>query len=162
MSTGSDARPAEARSLEPVHVRPEGGRRPLVAILGNPNAGKSTLFNRLTGLRQKVGNYPGVTVEKKMGTCFLPSGRKVTRTIVAFNDEWRDTEVTIDWDVTADGEKVAGGKVKKDIPPGAGEEFEITFITPRVSRQSEIVLHLRSHKAGRETFREANCFCVRP
>ena len=48
-----------------------------IAILGNPNAGKSTLFNRLTGLRQKVGNYPGVTVEKKTGACVLPSGRRV-------------------------------------------------------------------------------------
>ena len=48
-----------------------------IAILGNPNAGKSTLFNALTGLRQKVGNYPGVTVEKKTGVCELPSGRRV-------------------------------------------------------------------------------------
>lgn len=47
-----------------------------IAILGNPNAGKSTLFNALTGLRQKVGNYPGVTVEKKTGSCDLPSGRR--------------------------------------------------------------------------------------
>src|SRR5688572_29376069 len=39
------------------------GRR-LVAVVGNPNAGKTTLFNSLTGARQKVGNYPGVTVEK--------------------------------------------------------------------------------------------------
>ena len=38
-----------------------------IAIIGNPNSGKSTLFNALTGLRQKVGNYPGVTVEKKEG-----------------------------------------------------------------------------------------------
>ena len=38
-----------------------------VAIVGNPNSGKTTLFNALTGLRQKVGNYPGVTVEKKEG-----------------------------------------------------------------------------------------------
>ncbi|MDQ8154048.1 MAG: ferrous iron transport protein B [Gemmatimonadota bacterium] len=47
-----------------------------IAILGNPNAGKSTLFNALTGLRQKVGNYPGVTVEKKTGMIDLPSGRR--------------------------------------------------------------------------------------
>jgi hypothetical protein len=47
-----------------------------IAILGNPNAGKSTLFNQLTGLRQRVGNYPGVTVEKKMGSCELPSGQR--------------------------------------------------------------------------------------
>ena len=38
-----------------------------IAIIGNPNAGKTTIFNALTGLRQKVGNYPGVTVEKKEG-----------------------------------------------------------------------------------------------
>lgn len=38
-----------------------------VAVVGNPNAGKSTLFNRLTGLRQKIGNYPGVTVERHVG-----------------------------------------------------------------------------------------------
>jgi ferrous iron transport protein B len=39
-----------------------------IAVVGNPNAGKSTLFNRLTGLRQKTGNYPGVTVERHVGT----------------------------------------------------------------------------------------------
>lgn len=39
-----------------------------VALIGNPNTGKSTLFNRLTGSRQKIGNYPGVTVERKSGT----------------------------------------------------------------------------------------------
>ena len=38
-----------------------------VAVIGNPNAGKTTLFNQLTGLRQEVGNWPGVTVEKKSG-----------------------------------------------------------------------------------------------
>jgi ferrous iron transport protein B len=38
-----------------------------IALAGNPNAGKTTLFNRLTGARQHVGNYPGVTVEKKEG-----------------------------------------------------------------------------------------------
>ena len=41
------------------------------ALVGNPNAGKSTLFNRLTGLRQKTANYPGVTVEKHIGTALL-------------------------------------------------------------------------------------------
>src|SRR5206468_5168345 len=38
-----------------------------VALIGNPNTGKSTLFNGLAGVRQRVGNYPGVTVEKKIG-----------------------------------------------------------------------------------------------
>jgi ferrous iron transport protein B len=48
-----------------------------IAIVGSPNSGKSSLFNRLTGLRQKVANYPGVTVEKRAGTCVLPSGKQV-------------------------------------------------------------------------------------
>ncbi len=46
-----------------------------VALVGNPNCGKTTLFNALTGLRQKVGNYPGVTVEKKEGRVTLPNGQ---------------------------------------------------------------------------------------
>jgi ferrous iron transport protein B len=45
-----------------------------VALIGNPNTGKSSIFNALTGLRQKVGNYPGITVEKKTGICQLPAG----------------------------------------------------------------------------------------
>src|SRR5437868_8678483 len=44
-----------------------------VALAGNPNSGKTTIFNGLTGLRQKVANYPGVTVEKKTGRCKIPA-----------------------------------------------------------------------------------------
>ncbi|RYE27787.1 MAG: ferrous iron transporter B, partial [Sphingobacteriaceae bacterium] len=47
-----------------------------VALVGNPNTGKSTLFNVLTGLNQKVGNFPGVTVDKKTGFCVLADGRR--------------------------------------------------------------------------------------
>lgn len=47
-----------------------------VALIGNPNTGKTSVFNQLTGLNQKVGNYPGVTVEKKEGICRLPRGVK--------------------------------------------------------------------------------------
>jgi len=46
--------------------------KPNIALIGNPNSGKSSLFNLLTGLRQKVGNFPGVTVEKKEGGFTLP------------------------------------------------------------------------------------------
>ena len=42
-----------------------------VALIGNPNTGKTSVFNALTGLNQKVGNYPGITVEKKQGSCRL-------------------------------------------------------------------------------------------
>lgn len=49
-----------------------------IAIIGNPNCGKTTLFNALTGLRQKVGNYSGVTVEKKVGKILLEKGGEIS------------------------------------------------------------------------------------
>ena len=48
-----------------------------VALIGNPNSGKSSIFNQLTGLRQKVGNFPGVTVDKKTARLPLAGGRDV-------------------------------------------------------------------------------------
>jgi ferrous iron transport protein B len=51
-----------------------------IALVGNPNSGKSSLFNVLTGLNQKVGNFPGVTVDKKVGTSQLADG--LTATII--------------------------------------------------------------------------------
>lgn len=68
------------------HCAPDGGgspvadagpRPPVVALVGAPNAGKSTIFNALTGLRAKTGNYPGVTVGRAAGTCPLPGGGAV-------------------------------------------------------------------------------------
>ena len=47
-----------------------------VALIGNPNTGKTSVFNQLTGLNQQVGNYPGITVEKKIGFCKLPNNVK--------------------------------------------------------------------------------------
>jgi len=71
--------PSEA-SAEPAIASTMGGSRPqpIYAIVGNPNCGKSTLFNALTGLRQKIGNYPGVTVEKKVGTAWSQHGQPIT------------------------------------------------------------------------------------
>lgn len=48
-----------------------------IALVGNPNSGKSTVFNQLTGLNQHVGNYPGVTVDKKQGVFKLPNNKKI-------------------------------------------------------------------------------------
>ena len=47
-----------------------------VALIGNPNVGKTSVFNALTGLNQHVGNYPGVTVERKIGTATLAKDTK--------------------------------------------------------------------------------------
>jgi ferrous iron transport protein B len=47
-----------------------------ISLVGNPNTGKSTLFNLLTGLNQKIGNFPGITVDKKVGYCKLPTGQQ--------------------------------------------------------------------------------------
>ena len=56
---------------------PPMAKQRIVAIIGPPNSGKSTLFNRLTGLRQKVANFPGVTVEHRMGKVKLDPGREI-------------------------------------------------------------------------------------
>jgi ferrous iron transport protein B len=68
----------------PTHINAPGRRRqssahraPVYAMVGNPNCGKTTLFNALTGLRQKVGNYPGVTVEKKIGEMYSQHGHTI-------------------------------------------------------------------------------------
>jgi len=57
-----------------IHLHPPGR---LAALVGNPNAGKTALFNRLTGSNQKVANYAGVTIERKEGKLALPSGKTV-------------------------------------------------------------------------------------
>ncbi len=62
--------------MNPVSETPAALKPPLVAVVGNPNAGKTTLFNALTGAFQKVGNYPGVTVERVSGHLQL-DGREV-------------------------------------------------------------------------------------
>ncbi|MCB1596909.1 MAG: ferrous iron transport protein B [Gammaproteobacteria bacterium] len=66
----NEAAPAPVTELENARDR-------VIAVIGNPNTGKSTLFNALTGLRQKTANYPGVTVERHTGHITL-SGQKVT------------------------------------------------------------------------------------
>src|ERR1700761_4195801 len=83
-----------------------------IALVGNPNSGKTSLFNTLTGLNQKVGNFPGVTVDKKTGSCKI--SEKLTANIIDLPgtyslypkraDEWvayrvligQDTEVSPD------------------------------------------------------------------
>ena len=55
-----------------INVQKELLRQPsTIALVGNPNTGKSTIFNALTGLRKKIANYPGITVERKMETTII-------------------------------------------------------------------------------------------
>ena len=71
----SSFRPRE--SEQTLYLRMENGKEALkVALIGNPNSGKTSLFNKLTGLHQKVGNFPGITVEKKTGQ-FSRNGKQV-------------------------------------------------------------------------------------
>ncbi|AWB06500.1 ferrous iron transporter B (plasmid) [Azospirillum humicireducens] len=60
-----------------VLAAPISGPVPRIALVGNPNCGKTALFNALTGARQKVANYPGVTVERKVGELLSPAGARV-------------------------------------------------------------------------------------
>src|SRR5579864_8968186 len=85
-------------------------QRHIVAIVGPPNSGKSTLFNRLTGLRQKVANFPGVTVEHRMGRVKLDQGREVF--VVDLPGVYSLTPRTEDERVTHD---VLSGEMK-DMP----------------------------------------------
>jgi ferrous iron transport protein B len=85
-------------------------QRHIVAIVGPPNSGKSTLFNRLTGLRQKVANFPGVTVEHRMGRVKLEQGREVF--VVDLPGVYSLTPRTEDERVTHD---VLSGQMK-DLP----------------------------------------------
>src|SRR6202044_3542840 len=73
---------------------------PLVALVGNPNCGKTALFNVLTGSRQKVANYAGVTVERKEGALLTPSGSRVR--ILDLPGAYSLDPLTPDEQITAD------------------------------------------------------------
>ena len=85
-----------------------------IALVGNPNSGKTSLFNALTGLNQKVGNFPGVTVDKKTGNCELEAG--MTATFIDLPgtyslyprraDEWVSYKVLMNVDTTVQPQMV--------------------------------------------------------
>ena len=82
-----------------------------VALLGNPNCGKTALFNLLTGSRQKVANYAGVTVERKEGILRTPSGRRVF--VLDLPGAYSLNALSADEAVTRD---VVTGKSTEDLP----------------------------------------------
>jgi len=85
---------------------------PVVALGGNPNCGKTALFNALTGSRQKVANYPGVTVEKKVGPITTPAGRTVR--IVDLPGTYSLRARSPDEEITRD---VVLGRTQNDVIP---------------------------------------------
>jgi len=85
---------------------------PVVALVGNPNCGKTALFNALTGSRQKVANYPGVTVEKKVGPITTPAGRTVR--IVDLPGTYSLRARSPDEEITRD---VVLGRTQNDVIP---------------------------------------------
>ena len=83
-----------------------------IALLGNPNCGKTALFNLLTGSRQKVANYAGVTVERKEGLLTLPSGKQVR--VLDLPGAYSLNATSADETVTRD---VVNGKRAGEAPP---------------------------------------------
>jgi ferrous iron transport protein B len=71
-----------------------------LALLGNPNCGKTALFNLLTGSRQKVANYPGVTVDRKEGQLTTPSGKQFR--VLDLPGAYSLNAVSIDEEITRD------------------------------------------------------------
>ena len=72
--------PQDSARLEDGPLRVSSGapkEKPLVLLVGNPNTGKTTLFNRLTGQNARIGNYPGVTVERRAGSSRLDGNTEV-------------------------------------------------------------------------------------
>jgi ferrous iron transport protein B len=84
-----------------------------VALVGVPNCGKTALFNRLTGSRQKVANYPGVTVERKAGAFQSPGGTRVFQ-ILDLPGTYSLVPATLDEAITRD---VVRGRLRGELPP---------------------------------------------
>jgi len=90
-----------------------------IALVGNPNAGKSALFNALTGARQKIANYPGVTVERKSGRMVLPSGEPV---------EMTDLPGSYSLDPTSPDEEVTAKVIRGEFPGEAAPDALIVVL----------------------------------
>ena len=98
--------PAASAAFEPT------GRTPSVALVGNPNCGKTALFNLLTGARQKVANYAGVTVERKIGLARLRQGQVVS--VIDLPGTYSLHPATLDERVTL--EVIEGRRVGEGVP----------------------------------------------
>ncbi|NDD90758.1 ferrous iron transport protein B [bacterium] len=110
----------------------------MIALAGLPNSGKTSLFNALTGSRQKVANYPGVTVERKEGAITLSDGR-VLRVLDLPGTYSLDAR-TPDEEITRD---VLLGRIQGEVPPAA---LIVVVDATNLERNLGLVLELRALK----------------
>ncbi|WP_428334452.1 ferrous iron transporter B [Novosphingobium sp.] len=113
----------------------------VVALVGNPNAGKSALFNALTGARQKIANYPGVTVERKAGRMLMPSGEPV---------ELIDLPGTYGLDTTSPDEEVTRRVIMGEQPGQARPEV-LVIVLDASNLEQHLVLAQEVIALGRPT-----------
>jgi ferrous iron transport protein B len=110
-----------------------------IALLGNPNCGKTALFNLLTGSRQKVANYAGVTVERKEGLLTLPSGRQVR--VLDLPGAYSLNATSADETVTRD---VVTGKRAGEAPPDL-----LVCVTDATNLRLTLRLVIEARRLGR-------------
>ncbi|MXO89335.1 ferrous iron transporter B [Pontixanthobacter aquaemixtae] len=111
------------------------------ALVGNPNAGKSALFNALTGARQKIANYPGVTVERKAGKLALPSGESI---------ELIDLPGSYSFDTTSPDEEVTR-KVVMGEQEGQAQPDLLVVVLDAANLQQHLVFAQEVIALGRPT-----------
>ncbi len=109
---------------------------PAVLLVGNPNAGKTTLFNRLAGARARTGNFPGVTVERRTARCTLPSG---------FEVEWVDLPGTYSLAARSPEEQIAADAVLRDGPA------VIVAVVDATALERSLYLALQALESGAPT-----------
>ena len=120
--------------------------RRTAALVGNPNAGKSALFNALTGARQKIANYPGVTVERKSGRLVLPSGEPV---------ELTDLPGSYSLHPTSPDEEVTS-KVVLGLFPGEAQPDVLVLVLDAANLEQHLVFALEVIELGRPTVAALN------
>ena len=115
-----------------------------VALAGNPNSGKSTLFNALTGLNQSVGNYPGITVDKKLGNCTLDRSTKAQ--IIDLPGAYSLYSKSLDEKVT---QQILCNKENKDYPDvivivadSSNLRKSLLFLSQIIDLKREVILAL--------------------
>ncbi|MEY4720580.1 MAG: hypothetical protein RIQ46_305, partial [Pseudomonadota bacterium] len=111
------------------------------ALVGNPNAGKSALFNALTGARQKIANYPGVTVERKAGRLVLPTGEAV---------ELTDLPGSYGLDATSPDEEVTRRVILGELPGEPAPEV-LVLVLDASNLEQHLVFALEVIGLGRPT-----------